>query len=80
MRTSTKSALLDRNSQQLTTSPKPTQALEAYGKSHELTTDDGKVGKDYRLAIADVTRCMTREQLADFVVSTLDKYEVSAAE
>ena len=41
--------------------------------------EKGKNGKDYRLAIADVTRCMTREQLADFVVSTLDEYEVSAA-
>ena len=55
------------------------QALQAYRGSFERTNrQDCEVANEYKLAIRDVTRSMTREQLADFIVSTLDEYEVRA--
>jgi hypothetical protein len=52
-----------------------TQALEAYGKSYSLVQDTSKSNADYRTAIAEISRRMTREQQAEHMMIMLNDFE-----
>mmetsp|Transcript_9114 Transcript_9114/g.14501 ORF Transcript_9114/g.14501 Transcript_9114/m.14501 type:complete len:372 (-) Transcript_9114:1083-2198(-) len=52
------------------------RALEAYSTSYFLTKDTSRSYDEYKAAVTDITRLMTREQLAEYIVSVLNDYEL----
>lgn len=52
------------------------QALDALSRSYKLVEDKAKAHNEYHRAVSEIASRMTREQLADFVISILHDYEV----
>lgn len=51
------------------------QALDALSQSYKLVEDKAKAHNEYHRAVSEIASRMTREQLADFVITILHDYE-----